>query len=430
MINKLSVEPYKGVRDFYPEDMRLQNYIFRIMRKTVEGYGFEEYNASILEESALYRAKTGEEIVNEQTYNFVDRGGREVTIRPEMTPTIARMVAKNRKSLVFPLKWYSIPNNFRYERPQRGRLREHWQLNVDIFGSDNIEADIEIITLATQIMKEYGANEKQYEVRINHRQLTNFMLKKYFGLSEEISYKLSKLIDRKEKIKEEDFITEATKYVGNKIDLFMDFFRTSLDKLPNDFLDCDGLNELNIITTHLNKTGLRNWRYDPTLIRGFDYYTGMVFEVFDLDPKNNRSLFGGGRYDDLVSIFGVEKVPGVGFGMGDVTIRDYLQTHELLPQLNSTCDLYLGVFGDEYYDFAIELANYLRDLGVRVSVDMSKKKIGQQIKIADRNKIPFVVCIGENEKKSEIFKLKSMFDNKEYELNKNEIAEKIFHLKS
>ena len=166
---KLSLEPYKGTRDFYPEDQFVQNYIFGVWRKVAESYGYLEYGASILEETDLYRAKTGEEIVNEQTYSFTDRGGRDVTIRPEMTPTVARMVAQKRKELSFPLRWYSIPNLFRYERPQRGRLREHWQLNCDMFGVDSIDADVEIISLAYDIMKAFGAKDENFEIRINDR---------------------------------------------------------------------------------------------------------------------------------------------------------------------------------------------------------------------------------------------------------------------
>lgn len=423
--NKLSVEPYKGVRDFYPDEMRVQNYIFAVMRRAVESYGFEEYNASILEESALYRAKTGEEIVNEQTYNFVDRGGREVTIRPEMTPTVARMVAKKRKELVFPLRWYSIPNNFRYERPQRGRLREHWQLNADIFGVDSIEADVEVVMLAAEILKKFGADEKQYEIRINHRGLTNFMMKNYLGLDEEVCYKLSKLIDRKQKIKEEVFLSEAKEYLGEKVDKFMNFFQLDIDKLPEEIFGCEGKNDLVGIMDYLNKRGISNWRYDPTLIRGFDYYTKMVFEVFDLNPKNNRSLFGGGRYDDLVSIFGVEKVAGVGFGMGDVTIKDFLEIHQLMPQLKSSSDLYIGVFSERYFDQASDLADKLRKAGVKVVVDLSKKKIGHQIKLADKNKVPFFVCVGEDETNTKRYKLKSMFDKKEFDVDEKGMIELI-----
>ena len=174
---KLSTEPYKGVRDFYPEDMSTEKAIFDIWRKNCEKYGYEEYGASVLEPAELYRAKSGEEIVNEQTYTFTDRGEREVTLRPEMTPTVGRMIANKRRELTFPVRWFSIPNLFRYEQPQRGRTREHWQLNADIFGVESTSADIEIINLAYDITRAYGLKETDFEIRLNNRKVMKLRTK-------------------------------------------------------------------------------------------------------------------------------------------------------------------------------------------------------------------------------------------------------------
>src|SRR5580693_9232630 len=178
----LSTLAYKGARDFYPEDKRLQKYMFGVWRTVCERFGYEEYNAPILEPLEIYLAKTGEEIVNEQTYVFEDRGGRKVVIRPEMTPTVSRMVAGRRQELAYPVRWYSIPNLWRYERPQRGRLREHWQLNVDIFGVDSAQPDVEIICLSFDIMKAFGASPGNFEIRVNNRRLVNYLLQHYLGL--------------------------------------------------------------------------------------------------------------------------------------------------------------------------------------------------------------------------------------------------------
>src|SRR3989344_2165299 len=180
---KLSTEPYKGTRDFFPRDQFVQNYIFNVWRRVAQKFGYLEYSASILGETEIYRAKSGEEIVNEQTYSFTDRGGRDVTIRPEMTPTVARMVAQKRKELTFPLRWFSIPNLFRYERPQRGRLREHWQLNADIFGVEGMEADLEIVNLAYDIIKEFGAKDEQFVIKINSRKFLNHLLNDFLRLN-------------------------------------------------------------------------------------------------------------------------------------------------------------------------------------------------------------------------------------------------------
>src|SRR3989338_5251514 len=217
-MENLSTDNYKGVRDFYPADQAIQNYIFGVMRKVAERFGYVEYNASVLEPSEIYRAKTGEEIVNEQTYTFKDRGEREVTLRPEMTPTVARMVAAKRRELVFPLRWYSIPNLFRYEKPQRGRLREHWQLNADIFGVDSIYAEVEIISMASEIMRKFGVKDSQFEIRINSRKITNYILKTLMGLSDVDSAKIAKIIDKKGKVDGETFellLSDALKEKDN-----------------------------------------------------------------------------------------------------------------------------------------------------------------------------------------------------------------------
>lgn len=408
-LKKLNTEPYKGTRDFYPEDMGLQNYIFSTMRKVVEGYGYVEYGASILEETAIYHAKSGTEIINEQTYSFLDRGDRNVTIRPEMTPTVARMVARKRKELPFPLRWYSIPNLFRYERPQRGRLREHWQLNVDIFGIDNIEADAEVIAVSYHVMKAFGAKDENFVIRLNNRKLINYLINDYFYLKEDEGYKLIKLIDKKDKMKEMEFFSEVEKLLGGKTDSLIKFLSCKkLSEMPKDFLENTGVEELQELQKVLREKGIKNSIFDPSLIRGFDYYTGTVFEVFDTNPINSRSLFGGGRYDDLVAIFGAEKVSGVGFGMGDVTIHDYIQTYNLLPKYESTTKVYICRLSEEFNQFTNELADYLRGGGINVAVDYTGRKLPAQIKTAEKQGIPFIICIGEEEAKNKIFKLKNL----------------------
>ncbi|MSR71146.1 MAG: histidine--tRNA ligase [Candidatus Taylorbacteria bacterium] len=311
-LNKLSTEPYKGVRDFYPEEMAVQNYIFDTWKKVCKEASFEEYTASLLEPAELYRSKGNDEIINEQMFTFIDRGEREVALRPEMTPTLARMIAGRRRSLKFPLHWFSIPNVFRYEKPQRGRKREHWQLNADIMGvidNDPVNADVEIISLAYKIMKEFGAKDGDFEIHVNNRKALNKQIAD-LSLNADKGKELIGLLDRKNKI--DDFDTKLVEIIGkeNKWSLEED-------------------EETKKIRKNLADKGITNAVFDASIVRGFDYYTGMVFEVFDTDPENRRSLFGGGRYDNLLEIFGVEPIPTVGFGMGDVTMKDFLETHKL-----------------------------------------------------------------------------------------------------
>lgn len=398
---KLSLEPYKGTRDFYPEDQFAQNYIFSVWRKVAESYGYLEYGASILEETDLYRAKSGEEIVNEQTYSFIDRGGRDVTIRPEMTPTVARMVAQKRKELSFPLRWYSVPNLFRYERPQRGRLREHWQFNADIFGVDSIAADVEIISLAYDIMKAFGAKDENFVIKINNRRALTALFGE-LGLDEEKQKVFRRLLDKKEKI--EDFEDQAKKLLGKPFNANLKPDKESAEAMQK-----------------LEQRGIKNVVFDPYLVRGFDYYTGTVFEMYDTNPKNPRALFGGGRYDDLVGIFGVEKVSGVGFGWGDVTTRDFLETYNLLPKYQPPVRLYIAHL-DGYIQEANKLANYIREQGINAAVDLTDKKVSAQVKTADKQKIPYVLVVGEEEVKSGKYKVKSLLSSSETEIPKEGIA--------
>ena len=424
---KLSLEPYKGTRDFYPEEQFYQDYIFGVWRKVAQSYGYLEYGASILEETDLYRAKSGEEIINEQTYSFIDRGDREVTIRPEMTPTVARMVAQKRRELSFPLRWFSIPNLFRYERPQRGRLREHWQLNCDIFGVDSIDADVEIVTMAYDMMKALGAKDDEFEIRLNNRRLINHLLKHYLGLDQDSMNKVSKLIDKMHKMKDVEFVAAATALIADKASLLTEIlYVKSLDELGKKTPHDVGAQELTEVLAKLKALGITNIVYDPTLVRGFDYYTGTVFEMYDVNPVNPRALFGGGRYDDLVSIFGVEKVSGVGFGWGDVTTKDFLETHGLLPEYKPAIALYICHL-EGFIDQANQLAANLRQQGVNVAVDLSNRQVSKQVKTADKEKIPFVLVVGEEEVKSGKYKVKNLKESKEKDLEQAEIAKFVKH---
>ncbi len=428
MSKKLSTEAYKGVRDFYPEDMAVQNQIFNIWKSVAEKYGYQEYNASVLEPADLYRAKSGEEIVNDQTYTFTDRGDREVTLRPEITPTVARMVAARKRELGYPLRWYSIPNLFRYEQPQRGRIREFWQLNVDIFGVDSLQAEIETIQMAYEITKAYGLSDENFEIRVSNRKVLNYITQTLFGLDFERSQKLLKLTDKKNKIPADVFTATAEGILGDvpegkKIKQFLTLlnsqnFEEFTQNLQQSTEEHEGIKEIRQVLQALEKLGITNARFDQTLVRGSDYYTGIIFEVFDKNPLNRRSVFGGGRYDDLLDLFGGEKVPAVGFGAGDVIARDLLETYGKLAKLESTfpADIYICLMSKEVAEYAQDVAQALRAKGTRVALDYSFRKIGDQIKNANKVHIPNIICIGEEEVKTGNLKIKNLESGKEESL--------------
>lgn len=410
----LSTQPYKGARDFYPEDKRLQKFIFSTWRKTVERFGYEEYDAPILEPLELYLAKTGEEIVNEQTYAFMDRGERQIVIRPEMTPTVSRMVAGRRQELAYPVRWYSIPNLWRYERPQRGRLREHWQLNVDLFGVAGIEGEHEMIVIADAIMKEFGAKWDSYAIRINSRKLVNYVLHDYLQLDETQSHMMVKLIDRMHKMDYAEFTAQADailspsqREAGAHENLTAFLKANTISRLPTEMLSHPSVMQLGQLIELLEASKITNVVFDPSIMRGFDYYTDVVFEVFDKDPANNRSMFGGGRYDGLVGLFGVEPVPTIGFGMGDVTLQNFLETHGLLPEAKPETDIYAVLVGD-VYDQAQEMLDALRDMNVNVAVDITRRAVDKQIKAAVKKDLRYVLFIGAQEIANEHYKLKDL----------------------
>ena len=423
----LSSLPYKGTRDFYPEEKRTQNYIFSIWRKIAEVYGYEEYGAPILEPLEIYTAKSGQELANEQTYSFLDRGGRTVAIRPEMTPSISRMVAARRQELAYPARLYSIANFMRYERPQRGREREFWQLNIDIFGDDSVSAEAEIIKMSDDIMKATGAKPEDYVIKINNRKLINFMMAQYLGLDAVQAQFMIKLLDRKEKISQQDFIDQATEVFGDLAEVGLPKIQallnaTSMAELPSEIRDSAAVSEVQELFTFLERAEVKSLVFDITLMRGFDYYTGMVFEVFDTNPDNNRALFGGGRYDGLVGLFGSEPISAVGVAPGGTTFLNFLESHNLVPKLISTTDIYLSVLGDTVRE-ANKLANDFRSKNINVELDISSRKLDRQIKNVLKKKIPYILFLGEDEVKSGKYTLKNVAKSEEYKLKFDEIVE-------
>jgi len=417
----LSSQPYKGTRDYFPEDKRTQNYIFNTWRKAVESFGYEEYGAPILEPLDIYAAKSGQELVNDQTYVFTDRGGRTVAIRPEMTPTISRMVAARRQELAYPARLYSVANFMRYERPQRGREREFWQLNVDIFGVDEVTADIEIVTIADKILKAFGGKDGDYVIRINNRKFINFMMSQFLGLDEVQAQQMTKLFDRRNKITEQDFKDQAGLIFGEEAISDERFEKitqlvtaTSIEELPAELKESAALEELQTVFEGLAKAGVTAAIFDASLMRGLDYYTGTVFEVFDTHPDNNRSLFGGGRYDGLVGLFGAEPISAVGMAPGNTMIENFLSVRGLLPAQKSLTKVYIVVI-DDAFDTANKVASELREAGINTELDITTRKIDKKIKTASKKNIEYVLFVGAND--VDTFSLKNLLSEDEQKLS-------------
>ncbi len=422
----LSTSSYKGTRDLYPDDMRVRNYVFRKWRQVVESFGYEEYDAPMLESLELYAAKSGQEIVNDQTYRFTDRGDREVAIRPEMTPSIARMVAARRQEVALPARLYSIGNFMRYERPQKGREREFWQLNFDVFGAEGIAADIETLSLSSAIVKTFGATDDMFTIRVNDRRLTDYVIREYLGMAgPDQMMQTVKLLDRREKLSSDEFSQQAKAIMDS--DEFVTRLATlasldSLDEIAARLSDQSVVEPLQTLIAALTTRGITNVKFDPTLMRGFDYYTGIVFEIFDEAPENRRAMFGGGRYDGLVGLFGVEDLPVVGAAPGETMFIEFLTAHGLLPNLRPATQLIVLEIGGTD---STGIVSTLRCRGLNVAVDFTDRKTDKKIKAAVKAGVPYALFVGNDELDSGQFPLKNLATGEQSDLDLEQVVVRV-----
>lgn len=412
----LSTEPYKGVHDYYPQEWAKVSCIFDTIRGVLKLYGFEEYQASPLERAELYESKTSDEIVSQQTYTFTDRGDRKVTLRPEMTPTLARMIASKRREMPFPARWFSIGNRFRYERPQKGRSREFYQADVDIIGLPGPKAGGEIVVIASEVLRAFGATDNDFSIRVNSRALIN-AAGTSLGLSGEETSSYLSLIDRKDKLSPEVFEVERNTFRRNGMDP-LELIESRSDAAT----DAEYAKILALIEGW-SARGINNVVFDPTIARGFLYYTGLIFEIFDTNPENPRALLGGGQYDGLVALFGGDALPAVGFAMGIETLTDFLTTHNLLPEASSAPTLFIGTPNEADIAAAQSYAQTLRTHGVSVIVHVSGKSLGDQVKEAVRRGVPYFIAYGQHEKDAAHVKVKILMENREQVVHEDEVAQ-------
>lgn len=392
----LPTAPYKGTRDFLPAEMSVRTQVFGHLYDVLERRGFLRYDGPILESAEIYERKSGQEIADKQLYTLTDKGGRRLALRPEMTPSVARMIAGSAKSLSFPVRWYSHPNCHRYEAPQRGRVREHWQINADIFGSDSANCEIEIFELVHDMMAALGATPDMFVLRVNDRNLLTSALTDVAGVSEDHLAQVFALVDRWEKYPREKLAENAGE-IGlsdkqfEKLAETLDAGEALLDELPAE------VREQSNLVRVLNSSAGSLVKYEPMIVRGLAYYTSTVFEVFDTSPENRRALFGGGRYSDLASMFTPQQIPGIGFGMGDVTLIDFLDTHGLTPAPRSEVDVMVIPVTEDLFDAARSVATSLRAAGLRTSTPIEHRKLGKELGRADKAGAVAVVIVGQED---------------------------------
>ncbi|MGQ0841874.1 histidine--tRNA ligase [Actinokineospora sp.] len=397
MSNFLPTAPYRGTRDFLPAEMSVRTQVFHALYEVIERYGYGRYDGPILEPVEMYEAKSSREIVEQQLYTMTDRGGRRLALRPEMTPSVARIIAGNAGSLQFPVRWYSHPNCHRYERPQRGRVREHWQVNVDVFGSDSAAAEIEFFELIHDMMAGLGATPDMWVLRVNDRVLLDSMLTDVVGVPAEQVRAVSGLVDRWEKYGADKLAEDAAEIgVSDKqfarLGEVLAAGTAVLDEIPD-----EAKAQSRLVEVLRDSAASELITYDPLIVRGFDYYTSTVFEVFDQHPDNRRSLFGGGRYENLVGLYSAQRIPGFGFGMGDVTLFDFLDTHGLTPEPRSDVDVVVIPLAEELFGVARRVARSTRAAGVRATTPLDLRKLGKEIQRAVKSGAFAVVIVGPDE---------------------------------
>jgi len=397
---QLDTNPPKGTRDFYPEDMRMRTWLFDQWRDVAKTYGFSEYDAPVLESEALYTRKAGEE-VTQQLYNFVDKGDRAVALRPEMTPSLARMVMAKKGGLTLPLKWFSIPQCWRYERMTRGRRREHFQWNMDVWGVSGEEADAELLSAMVHFFKKVGLTSEDVGIKVNSRLVISEVLTK-LGIPSEKFAATCVLVDKLEKVPL-DAIQGDLEELGldrSVIEQLTEVLTVKSIDAIKDVLgeESEAFQQITKLTNLCEAYGISDWIiFDASVVRGLAYYTGVVFEAFDRKGVL-RAIAGGGRYDKLLETFGGDPTPAAGFGFGDAVIVELLKDRKLLPAFDSVgVDTVVFAMGSDLYPAALKVASKLREAGQNVDLVLEDKKTKWVFKHADRLGAKYCAIIGSQE---------------------------------
>lgn len=400
---KPTIRAVKGTREFYPEQMALRNYIYGKVRSASQAFGYQEWDAPFIETIDLYAAKSGEELVRKQSFTFEDRGGDFVTLRPELTPSLARMIAAKQGELSFPLRWWSFGPFWRYEQPQKGRTREFFQWNIDMLGVNSPEADAELIAVGAEFLRSVGLKPGQALIYVNNRRLMDSEFDA-LGIPQEKRLDVSNLVDRRTKV-------EAAKWDGNALEVGLS--QSQLDGLKGILGNFDlwkKNDELTRLFTALKALGVEEYvKFDPNIMRGLLYYTGTVFEAFDNTGLVKRAIFGGGRYDNLLADVGGQSLSGVGFAMGDVVIGIILQEAGLVPAFEpSPAKVLVTVFDEKLWMQSYVLAAELRQAGLDVTVYPEPVKLPKQFKFADKMSMKAALVLGPDEAENGLVVVKNL----------------------
>ena len=411
------IQAVKGTREFYPQEMAIRNWLYEKIRQVSRSYGYSEYDGPFLEPIALYAAKSGEELVKEQSFVFPDRGGNMIALRPELTPSLARMIAKKQHQLSYPLRWWSFGPFWRYEKPQKGRAREFFQWNIDLIGCESPESDAELVAICADFFREVGLAPDQVKVFVNNRRLMDKKLSE-LGIDTEIKKSTLNVIDRQDKMDADTWKAYAldsglTEVQFNGLVQILD--DEDLYKESEDLLRVFGVLENLKVSEYV--------QFDAKIVRGLDYYTGVVFEGRDVG-KNSRAILGGGRYDNLVQDVGGDPLTGVGFAMGDVVIPIILSEYGVLPELSvNPVPIMVTVFDESMMAESLSVSAMLRKNGFLVQMYPEPAKMGKQFKYAGQSGARFAVVIGPDEKTQGIVQVKDLSTREQTGVPLEDLAE-------
>jgi len=400
---KPTIQSVKGTRDYYPAEMAARNFLYQTARKVSESFGYQEWDAPFLETIDLYAAKSGDELVNKQSFVFPDRGGDLIALRPELTPSLARLVAQRQKQLIYPLRWWTWGPCWRYERPQKGRTREFFQWNIDLIGVDTPEADAEMVAIAASFLREAGLAPEQVNILVNNRKLVGAELAA-LDISVELQKEVFRLIDRRDKLSANEWEAYAAE---------LGLAAGQIDGLKTILADNELWRkspELTACFTLIEALGLKPYvRFAPYIIRGLDYYTGTVFEAWDRDGEF-RAILGGGRYDNLVADVGGEPLPAMGFAMGDLVISLVLKKFAAFPpDLGATpAQVLVTLFDPTCLTSSFQVASSLRNAGIPTALYPEVSKLAKQFKYGDRMGMRLAIVIGPDEQAHNLAAMKDL----------------------
>ncbi|MFX1235850.1 MAG: histidine--tRNA ligase, partial [Promethearchaeota archaeon] len=437
---KFSKEPLRGMDDLYPEDLREVNWIIDTLRDVAERYGFEEYETPQLEPIEIFAAKSSDELVYEQSFIVERKEGEKLILIPELTPSLARIVAKKSQELKKPIRWYSMPTCFRYERPQKGRRREFKQFNADILGEDGLYADLEIFNLIVDIFEEFGATSNQFQIYYNSRRFMDAICTIVLELDNQKLPFIYKVLDKSDKMEADEFEKLVTDSFQDK-NIIQGVLKLKESKavndllkkfnnIPDEFYNSQGYQELITFEKYLKEIGISDYcSFSSSVVRGLDYYTGIVYEVFDTGKENIRSIFGGGRYDDLLSLFSDEKISGTGFGMGVLMLSLFLETYNLIPkevrEKDFTDTIYIASIDESVSLYSFKIAQTIRK-EFPCLIDFRFKSLKSQLSKANELGVLITLIIGAKEMNEKKITVRNMKTEEQKTINNKNVIEQIY----